>query len=74
MNYFIRTKTGEAKARLTGSKTKQLFDRLPGHFREAKFEKGPQTVFELDDDIAWVVPGGQAEILLWKGDTICPEA
>jgi len=70
MSYYIRTKSGEAKAKVSNATANLIIENVRGHFREAKYREGSKTVFELEGDFTY---GNELyKIMLWTGDVLEP--
>lgn len=70
MAYYIRTKSGEAKAKLDNDMAGRIIRDCPGHWREAKYKTGSKTVFEIDRDMTF--GNDRYKIMLWVGDVMEP--
>ena len=70
MAYYIRTKSGEAKAKLTNDTAGKIIRQCPGHWQEAKYRGGSKTVFEIDKDMTF--GNDYYKIMLWTGDVLEP--
>lgn len=68
-SYYLRSKDGILKARLTGHAASLIFNEGDGFFRKAKYTTGEtKTVFELTDCSKFEVMG--ITVFLWEGDTL----
>ena len=70
MAYYIRTRSGEAKAKISNDLAQRIISGAAGHFREARYRTGSKTVFELDGDFTYGTEN--IKILLWRGDILEP--
>jgi hypothetical protein len=70
MTYYLRTKSGEAKAKIDNDLALKLINDARGHFREAHYAKGKKTVFEFDGDFTYGTQG--FKLMLWTGDVLEP--
>lgn len=70
MSYYIRNKAGEAKAKISNDIANRIMNGSNGVFREAAFQSGKKTVFEIKGDFTYGTDS--LKIMLWSGDTLVP--
>ena len=70
MPYYLRTRSGEAKAKISNDLAQRIIAAAAGHFREANYRGGRKTVFELDGDFTYGTD--TLKVLLWTGDILEP--
>lgn len=68
--YYIRSKGGEAKAKVSNDIANKLMRETRGRFREAQYQSGRKTVFEFDADYTYGAV--QVTVMIWKGDCLVP--
>lgn len=70
MTYYIRSKSGEAKAKVSNDIANKLMRETQGHFREAHYQSGKKTVFEFQGDYTYGI--ASFTVLIWQGDCLVP--
>ena len=70
MTYYIRSKSGEAKAKVSNDIASKLMRETKGQFREAHYQSGKKTVFEFQGDYTYGAT--QITVMIWQGDSLVP--
>lgn len=70
MTYYIRSKSSEAKAKVSNDIANKLMRETKGQFREVHYQSGKKTVFEFQGD--YVYGTAAVTIMIWQGDSLVP--
>ena len=68
--YYLRDKTGYAKAKLSNDLANKIMREARGQFREVNYTDGRKVVFEIQGDFTYGTD--EIKILIWEGDRLVP--